>query len=797
MTIRQLTTYQTEADLEAAIHGALQLAFPWLDRAAFRHQTKFSFKFGREEIEVDGAKVSASQARADIIIWHRDRALAVLELKRKGVKLTSADEAQGLSYARMLHPRPPLVVVTNGSEVRKLETQTGKAWQPSDENEAELEKLIASVARAAANDLKNAVEVLLGRGSEVWVSVVRRLTQRVIQDMCGRWDEPLKPFLENFLIPRKATGEVLREIRSRRRIVIVSGPPLVGKTSVLRDVAVQAQASDDLAVLFVEADSSREGILQILSNELSNELGWTVTLDDVRRWLRGIARSSPGPALVIVVDAPDATDGQNRSDLDELLSNTYGKELSLVVSLDDTLISKLTLNSTGRKATRIGRLAKIVEVELLDDAELKVASKLLRESSMVFMPGYTSSPELRVPWILRAIGAGLISSKPESGDLLGALPPLLGLRLFSYVRERFSEVEIRKQFRELARAVLVEYEDSSRDVTLTLHALEAFVVRQKTLAEYIDQTDLDKMIGNGLLKETLGESGEVVAVPRLPELLAEEIASVVGEELAKKIRKDPVGVSGWLIGKISKLPLGDIIGAQAVLDAGDQLGVMPTSFFVELLNQPPRHEKIQPGQCALMRVPTGQIVELKFETNQAIMASSEGRIPAQIEVDSDESLGEVYSDMEGWLILSHLAAAPIAAMSKTGEIVGRFDPTLLLTIGSCPIPLRRPNPDSIGQGFATHDFPDRFSIVCHESGIVESITFSLFEFLRRDAELAPQFVEEAISSESYPLLIRLDIALGELSHMSSNSTAWAARVRDELIRPALLRCSPFADSKIH
>ena len=138
MTIRQLTTFPTEADLEAAVHGALRTAFPLLDPSGFRHQTKFSFKFGRQQIDLDGAKVSAAQARADVVIWYRNRALAMLELKRKAEKLSFEDDEQGLSYARMLHPMPPLVVVTNGSEVKMLETQSGNPWQPAGASEEEL-----------------------------------------------------------------------------------------------------------------------------------------------------------------------------------------------------------------------------------------------------------------------------------------------------------------------------------------------------------------------------------------------------------------------------------------------------------------------------------------------------------------------------------------------------------------------------------------------------------------------------------------------------------------------------------
>jgi Type I restriction enzyme R protein N terminus (HSDR_N) len=75
------------------------------------HQTKFQFQFGRAVVEIDSAAVSRAQARADVLVLCKEAPLAVLELKRPAVPLTEDDQAQGLSYARMLHPRPPLVVV--------------------------------------------------------------------------------------------------------------------------------------------------------------------------------------------------------------------------------------------------------------------------------------------------------------------------------------------------------------------------------------------------------------------------------------------------------------------------------------------------------------------------------------------------------------------------------------------------------------------------------------------------------------------------------------------------------------
>jgi type I site-specific restriction endonuclease len=102
--------------LEAEIHSALRKAFPWIPDGSIRHQTKFSFTFGKAKIDVDGAADSQAEGRSDILLYWGDKPLAVLELKRKGLAIKPGDIEQGLSYASVIRPRFPLVVVTNGED---------------------------------------------------------------------------------------------------------------------------------------------------------------------------------------------------------------------------------------------------------------------------------------------------------------------------------------------------------------------------------------------------------------------------------------------------------------------------------------------------------------------------------------------------------------------------------------------------------------------------------------------------------------------------------------------------------
>ncbi len=68
MPIEQNTTARTESDLEAEIHRALAVAFPWISASDLKHQLKFSIKFGHAVVEIDGLKTYAAYGRGHCYI---------------------------------------------------------------------------------------------------------------------------------------------------------------------------------------------------------------------------------------------------------------------------------------------------------------------------------------------------------------------------------------------------------------------------------------------------------------------------------------------------------------------------------------------------------------------------------------------------------------------------------------------------------------------------------------------------------------------------------------------------------
>lgn len=782
MAVKQTTLGPTEGDLEAEIHAVLKVAFPWLPSGSIQHQTTFSFSFGGKVVEIDGAKRESATARADILLHYNHRPLAILELKRPGTPLDADDDAQGLSYARVLHPQPPLVVVTNGADIRMLETHSGAEWTLSERSSEALAGLIKAAAFVATQDLKAAVSTLMGSNPQVWVQAVRRVSDQSISELSGVWHDPLRPFVPDFLIPRQATQDILDHLGQDRRLILVEGPPLVGKSNVLRELVRETAKADEFVVLFIEADVG-SGILQQLADTLSASLSWPVTGGEVRHWLMRLSRNN-GPALVIAIDGIGLRHDEFRRDIEDLTSQVFGPAVRFVVAMDDTIAERLVVNSTGRKATPIGRRSVRVPVGPLDDREFRHALRVLDDHRAGIMTGGQSAPELRLPWILRAVMSEIVS-RPQyaNQNLAASMPPLLGLDLIAHARRQFTNDELRRQFRAVAEAVIADSSNRRRPISLILESLAVYVVRRASLRQLLDASEIAQMIEQGYLRPIMHESGTPILVVRIPELAASEAADLFAIELAERARVDAEKAANWLSGEAANLPLGDVVAAQALYDAAMRHG-LPFNLITALINSPPQQQTVKPGTKAAIHMPGAGPLNMVFREHGVIEIQTGGRREL-IEPEPDEREHITYSDFHSWLILSHLAGVPFAIESEEGQL-GRVDPAILLEVGTCSIVLQRPGADSHRNGVLTHDLPGHGSMVCHKAGIVEPITYSILRFLGSEWERAEEWIEEAVQRDSLPLLMRIDIALRQLSGSADVDKARFARhALDDMIRPAM------------
>lgn len=89
-------------------------------------ETTFSIQLGRGVYAIKGGEVQRATGRLDLLCRRNGRPLFVIELKAEGEELTDTDRQQGLSYARLIEPMAPWVLLSNGRQTKIYDTVSGE-----------------------------------------------------------------------------------------------------------------------------------------------------------------------------------------------------------------------------------------------------------------------------------------------------------------------------------------------------------------------------------------------------------------------------------------------------------------------------------------------------------------------------------------------------------------------------------------------------------------------------------------------------------------------------------------------
>lgn len=95
------------------------------DAGELQFEKKFRIYLGRGGYEIDGDLRLKATGRLDILCRRDGRNLFVIETKAQGVELTNEDRIQGLTYARLLEPMAPYVLLSNGDRTLVFDTISG------------------------------------------------------------------------------------------------------------------------------------------------------------------------------------------------------------------------------------------------------------------------------------------------------------------------------------------------------------------------------------------------------------------------------------------------------------------------------------------------------------------------------------------------------------------------------------------------------------------------------------------------------------------------------------------------
>ena len=762
-----------EAELESRMAAALSAAFPNIPREQLVEQRRFTVRLGHETHEFDSAAQWEKSGRADVIVFHGGRPLAVVELKREDLALTHADYKQAQSYANQLTPRPPLVVVTNGRDTHIYDANTGQLWSGEQDAASAVARLLANAAKLAAADMRWATEALMGRETGVWVPIVRSATAKLLAEMTDPHGQSDHAFAELLLFPRLSTFAAIKSAQAGTTVTIVEGAAQSGKSSCLRELALRTRYSEDLAVLMLRG--SGPGLFQSLANLFAAELEWNLTANDARQWLRRMSTGPAGPALLLAID--DVEPGTSMAaDLEELATLRPGNKLNVILTTDH--VERLVKAPNGRTQTAVGYQAKVIEIGPLRLEEFQSAQRALANHKIHFQKGAEYAEDYRAPWVLRTIYDDATSNpRYQDPDSALLLPPALGLDLVQAARRSYAhQADLLRGYRVLARCALAD--EGARSAELTLAASNGFVVRQDALSDEARHA-VAELKSKGAVHTYRHAGSEDVVVPTIPAAFLSELADAAGDELARRASVDPQEAGTWLGNRLAAVYLGDLVGAQAIRCMAEKTGGFSSGIIEGLLAIEPTEEPVENALIAMAAL-DGRLIHLKIEGEKALLSNRYGDVIGE-SMDLGEERPHILGNTAAWMILGQLARLPTATVGDDSQ---RMDAWILLNIGQCPFPLLRANEE--GLGHLVHDLGDHGRVLCYDQGPIEAATQALADLFSRPWIHADEWVDAAIENGSLPLLHRLTIALRAVQLRTiPDLSEWADVTLKERVLPTL------------
>lgn len=765
-----------EAQLQAYVLGLTCEAFPHLPPESFRIEKHFKLRFGHNLHDHDGTLYWEAQGRADLLVFYQQRPLALFELKREDKVLQEEDFKQGQSYTATLFPRPPLVIVSNGNDTWVRQVDDG-APLPKSADTAVIEKIFENVGKLAAANNSWAIEVLMGPETHVWAEAVRLRTDDFIERQSGDPSDPRKPFGRGILFHRHATAAIVARFEAGTRAIVVEGPPLAGKSNVLRDFSVLTRCSPDWAMLMVSGATVGPGLFQRLANVLGPALEWKLSADDVRTWLRRMSQSTRSPVLVLAVDGvrPGSAVAQ---DLEELAETGFGPGLRLLGTTDRA--SEILLDTTGRGDTALSFIAEVVPVDPLDDGEFSDIQDHLAQARILFYPGAELADEYRSPWLLRtALASG---SSPEQEGVANVISATIGLSLVRAARARFAALhDVVRQHRLLARDALAD--EKTPDPELALASANAFLIRRDALSA-VGEAAAVKLEAQGWVSFYRYPMGEDVVAFRVPELfmseLAFELADLVNDQIEADLKH------AWLVltSQAQRFFLGDIVGAQALLDLGNKRGSLPVGLIEPLMNDPPTVESIADKTIGMQRA-DGTIMNLRFNAAGGVaLADAKGNALSEyLALSGEDDPGTMYGDMISWMTLSQFARV----RSTFGTTIEhRLDLQIMLCVGRAEMPLMRGGDFANLRPHSIQGLGKAGSTLSAAQALAEPLTSAIHNLFYNEWRDLDFFFEEVVRVNSLPLTCRVRHAL----HMLQGAVApgleeWASDKIASVVHPLM------------
>lgn len=737
-----------EATLEARIHKVLALTFPTFREFKIEHQKYFSIRLGHHEVTVNHEAPPSRpvKAKLDILLKSGEKNIILLELKKEGLSLNDEDRDQGISYARLIHPMPPLVLISNGHDNVFYNTYTKEKVARGDVDMDLVQQMTDSSFEIAMNDFKEAINILLNRQPEIFSKIINKLSEKNFSLMKGSVDDILKPICDAFLLPRQVSLEIYTTFQKGHHLIALIGPAFSGKTNVLYQFYQTYTNADQHYVLYIDCQSVQYSFFQQLANYFSRETKVNVTKDKIREWLNNSFYEDNKSQLYLMLDNfSDKLHADVKSEIYEVLDMISGTKHGIIFTMDEIRFKKLSLVEDRKYATVIGVESKQIHLTFLQEDEYNKAAEIMAENFSLYIQngGYYAS-EYRQPRILRQLAAFYSAMKflPGQGTKIKAVPDFEFLRFFSN-NEIYSK-SIHSKYKMLATCFLLDDDLRKKFPELKIASSTAGAISENIIKHKFP-SDFDGILNSGLTVPKEYPSVAPMLIPKIPELLAFHAVDIIMEEI-KEMMNQPANkfedILAFFIKKTKSLPYSDLVGTGVLV----KLSAIDSTLFSEIIasfleDEPEEDDNSGGAQVMLFDEKHGPITI---------------KIP-----ENTEEAGQIF-DPFAYAVLSQLAGYPMELTTESEDNQGtEFNTYLIERIGSWNGFIPRYDHQSFSnlQGFHVHTIEGVGDIICETTGIIEPLVQSIQKYFMKMPHAMEDLINRAFDEKNIHLLWRCYLAL--------------------------------------
>lgn len=734
---------KNEATLEARIDGVLTSVFPTFRVVNVQYQKSFSIKFGHHNVVVNLKEPSINPARAifDVLLTVDDKNMILLELKREGLTLTDEDISQGISYARLIHPMPPLTLISNGEDNQFYSTYTKENISKTNVDLKYIQNLIDNSFQLAINDFKDAISVLLNKEPDLFSKIINQITEVKFERLLGTVNDFTKPICIDFQIERQCLKQIQTLFTDGAALIGIVGSAFTGKTNLLYQFFSKTKSEKNF-LLYLDCNDHNYSIFQQLANHFTENTKVLITKDKIREWLINSLIHLPDGKFYLLLDnfnndIPESI----KSEIIELIDIFKGVNHHTLYSIDEFNYKRIAFVENRQYKTIIGDQSKLIQLDELNDEEYDVTNSSIFDKYKVLIEhGGHYTPEYREPRILRHL-VSLYHGGIKDGQFtkIDAVPNLNLLKAIT--SNKTYTKQIHDLYRKITYCFFVESELRKKDVDLSIMASGSGAITTDVFKKKFPD-DFNDLIKSSIAVFREIRNGMTIIYPKIQELIAVHSISLITKMMIQEKEKSTTELCKLLLDTTISIPYCDIVANGVLLEIAKANEVELFSNLVqELLKMPPLLEKIGKGTKTLMYV--------------------EGVGHIQMNFDDDINEGGFIADFLPYAILSQLAAYPLGLVDNKEYSIYAFHLHLLYEVGSSKELLRRADVRSLNnmKALESFDLDGVGSIISGHEGVIEPFVQSIQKCFFQMPNEIEWLYEKAFEENNFNLLYRIYLAL--------------------------------------